>query len=118
MHEFESFETAKFVGRLLGRGDWGSFIDKVKDVIPEVSLPAGAELAGRAGSAQAMYWILEGGRSCGVALMALEACKHWRRQAAVVHPAKPQPLLAAACLPVCLPACSCTSAGGCAGGAD
>ena len=53
MHEFESFETAKFVGRLLGRGDWGSFIDKVKDVIPEVSLPAGAELAGRAGSAQA-----------------------------------------------------------------
>jgi signal recognition particle GTPase len=38
MHEFESFETAKFVGRLLGRGDWGSFIDKVKDVIPEVRL--------------------------------------------------------------------------------
>ena len=36
MHEFESFETQKFVGRLLGRGDWGSFIDKVKDVIPEV----------------------------------------------------------------------------------
>lgn len=36
MHEFEPFETQKFVGRLLGRGDWGSFIDKVKDVIPEV----------------------------------------------------------------------------------
>lgn len=35
MHEFESFETQKFVGRLLGKGDWGSFIDKVKDVIPE-----------------------------------------------------------------------------------
>lgn len=38
MHEFEPFETQKFVGRLLGRGDWGGFIDKVKDVIPEVSL--------------------------------------------------------------------------------
>jgi signal recognition particle GTPase len=37
MHEFEPFETQKFVGRLLGRGDWGGFIDKVKDVIPEVS---------------------------------------------------------------------------------
>ncbi|PRW05785.1 signal recognition particle 54 kDa 2 [Chlorella sorokiniana] len=35
MHEFESFETNKFVSRLLGRGDWGGFIDKVKDVIPE-----------------------------------------------------------------------------------
>lgn len=39
MHEFESFETAKFVSRLLGKGDWGGFIDKVKDVIPEVSSP-------------------------------------------------------------------------------
>jgi hypothetical protein len=38
MHEFESFETAKFVGRLLGRGDWGGFLDKVKDVIPEVRI--------------------------------------------------------------------------------
>ena len=36
-----------------------------------------------------------------MALMALEACNHWR-QAAVVHPATPQPLPAAACLPVCL----------------
>ena len=36
MHEFEPFETSKFVSRLLGRGDWGGFIDKVKDVIPEV----------------------------------------------------------------------------------
>ncbi|KAL4440590.1 hypothetical protein ABPG75_003591 [Micractinium tetrahymenae] len=35
MHEFEPFETQKFVGRLLGKGDWGGFIDKVKDVIPE-----------------------------------------------------------------------------------
>ncbi|KDD74626.1 SRP54-type protein [Helicosporidium sp. ATCC 50920] len=34
MHEFEPFETAKFVGRLLGRGDWAGFIDKVRDVIP------------------------------------------------------------------------------------
>jgi hypothetical protein len=36
MHEFEGFEAQKFVGRLLGKGDWGGFIDKVKDVIPEV----------------------------------------------------------------------------------
>jgi signal recognition particle subunit SRP54 len=35
MHEFEDFETEKFVKRLLGRGDWGGFIDKVKDVLPE-----------------------------------------------------------------------------------
>lgn len=36
MHEFEAFETQKFVSRLLGKGDWSGFIDKVKDVIPEV----------------------------------------------------------------------------------
>ena len=36
MHEFEAFEAPKFVSRLLGKGDWGGFIDKVKDVIPEV----------------------------------------------------------------------------------
>ncbi|KAL6779796.1 SRP54 [Auxenochlorella protothecoides x Auxenochlorella symbiontica] len=35
MHEFEHFEAKKFVGRLLGKGDWGGFIDKVKDAIPE-----------------------------------------------------------------------------------
>ena len=35
MHEFEPFETPKFVARLLGKGDWGGFIDKVKDVLPE-----------------------------------------------------------------------------------
>lgn len=35
MHEFEVFDPPKFVSRLLGRGDWGGFIDKVKDVIPE-----------------------------------------------------------------------------------
>lgn len=38
MHEFENFDAKKFVGRLLGRGDWGGFIDKVKDVIPEVRI--------------------------------------------------------------------------------
>ena len=37
MHEFEAFEATKFVSRLLGRGDWGGFIDKVKDVVPDVS---------------------------------------------------------------------------------
>ena len=36
MHEFEPFDIQKFVGRLLGRGDWGTFVDKVKDVLPEV----------------------------------------------------------------------------------
>lgn len=36
MHEFENFEAPKFVARLLGKGDWGGFIDKVKDVLPEV----------------------------------------------------------------------------------
>lgn len=35
MHEFEDFEAKKFVARLLGRGDWGGFIDKVKDALPE-----------------------------------------------------------------------------------
>jgi signal recognition particle subunit SRP54 len=35
MHEFEPFEAQKFVARLLGRGDWGGFIDRVKDVLPE-----------------------------------------------------------------------------------
>jgi signal recognition particle subunit SRP54 len=35
MHEFEAFETPKFVARLLGRGDWGGFVDKVKDVLPD-----------------------------------------------------------------------------------
>ena len=35
MHEFEDFETKKFVARLLGRGDWGGFVDKVKDVLPD-----------------------------------------------------------------------------------
>lgn len=30
MHEFEEFEANKFVSRLLGKGDWKSFIDKVQ----------------------------------------------------------------------------------------
>jgi signal recognition particle GTPase len=30
MHEFEEFETGKFVSRLLGKGDWKGFIDKVR----------------------------------------------------------------------------------------
>lgn len=34
MHEFEEFDTEKFVGTLMGRGDIGGFINKLKDVIP------------------------------------------------------------------------------------
>lgn len=30
MHEFEPFETGKFVSRLLGKGDWNSFIERVQ----------------------------------------------------------------------------------------
>lgn len=30
MHEFETFETGKFVSRLLGKGDWNSFIERVQ----------------------------------------------------------------------------------------
>ena len=33
MHEFETFETGKFVSRLLGKGDWNSFIERVQ-VLP------------------------------------------------------------------------------------
>lgn len=35
MDEFENFETKAFVGRLLGKGDWTGFMDKIKDVVPE-----------------------------------------------------------------------------------
>ncbi|KAK9805289.1 hypothetical protein WJX72_011358 [[Myrmecia] bisecta] len=35
MDEFEKFEAKAFVGRLLGRGDWRGFVDKIQDVIPE-----------------------------------------------------------------------------------
>ena len=64
MHEFEPFETQKFVGRLLGRGDWGGFIDKVKDVIPEVGPSAAALLA-------ACYFLLlhQDAASCGIKLL-------------------------------------------------
>lgn len=30
MDEFESFDTKSFVGRLLGKGDWGGFMDRIK----------------------------------------------------------------------------------------
>lgn len=30
MDEFENFETKAFVGRLLGKGDWTGFMDKIK----------------------------------------------------------------------------------------
>ena len=30
MDEFENFETKSFVGRLLGKGDWTGFMDKIK----------------------------------------------------------------------------------------
>ena len=30
MDEFERFESKAFVGRLLGRGDWRGFVDKIQ----------------------------------------------------------------------------------------
>lgn len=30
MHEFEKFNPKAFVGRILGKGDWGSFVDKIQ----------------------------------------------------------------------------------------
>lgn len=30
MDEFENFEAKAFVGRLLGKGDWTGFMDKIK----------------------------------------------------------------------------------------
>lgn len=30
MDEFENFDTKAFVGRLLGKGDWSGFMDKIK----------------------------------------------------------------------------------------
>ncbi|KAL0048540.1 hypothetical protein WJX82_005367 [Trebouxia sp. C0006] len=35
MDEFENFEAKAFVGRLLGKGDWTGFMDKIKNVVPE-----------------------------------------------------------------------------------
>ncbi|CAM6101942.1 unnamed protein product [Calypogeia fissa] len=34
MDEFEPFETKPFVSRLLGRGDWSGFVDKIHEVVP------------------------------------------------------------------------------------
>lgn len=39
MDEFEQFVTKPFVSRLLGRGDWETFVDKLQDVIPEDQQP-------------------------------------------------------------------------------
>jgi hypothetical protein len=45
MDEFERFEAKAFVGRLLGRGDWRGFVDKIQ------ARPRGAAAAGRRGGA-------------------------------------------------------------------
>jgi len=39
MDEFEPFDSRSFVGRLLGKGDWGGFVNKIQDVIPEDKQP-------------------------------------------------------------------------------
>lgn len=39
MDQFESFETKRFVQRLLGKGDVGGLMDKIQDVIPEDKQP-------------------------------------------------------------------------------
>eukprot|EP00882_Tetradesmus_deserticola_P010979 GHRQ01011613.1.p1 GENE.GHRQ01011613.1~~GHRQ01011613.1.p1 ORF type:complete len:316 (+),score=138.04 GHRQ01011613.1:241-1188(+) len=39
MDQFESFETKRFVSRLLGRGDVSGLMDKIQDVIPEDKQP-------------------------------------------------------------------------------
>ena len=35
MDEFENFDTKAFVGRLLGKGDWSGFMDKIKVLVLE-----------------------------------------------------------------------------------
>ncbi|CAL5220975.1 g3083 [Coccomyxa viridis] len=35
MDEFERFEAKAFVGRLLGRGDWRGFVDKIQEAVPD-----------------------------------------------------------------------------------
>jgi len=35
MHEFEQFNPKSFVSRILGKGDWGTFVNKIQDVVPE-----------------------------------------------------------------------------------
>jgi len=39
MDEFETFETKPFVSRLLGKGDWNSFVEKISEVLPEDKQP-------------------------------------------------------------------------------
>lgn len=39
MDQFESFETKRFVQRLLGKGDVSGLMDKIQDVIPEDKQP-------------------------------------------------------------------------------
>lgn len=40
MDEFEGFETKAFVGRLLGKGDWTGFMDKIKVGLQPAAAPA------------------------------------------------------------------------------
>ena len=35
MDEMERFDAPSFVGRLLGRGDWKGFVDRIQDVVPD-----------------------------------------------------------------------------------
>lgn len=44
MHEFEAFETGKFVSRLLGKGDWNGFLERVQDVVPDEEQPEMADM--------------------------------------------------------------------------
>jgi len=39
MDEFEPFETKPFVSRLLGKGDWNSFVEKITEVLPDDKQP-------------------------------------------------------------------------------
>lgn len=39
MDEFEGFETKAFVGRLLGKGDWTGFMDKIKVHLHLAAIP-------------------------------------------------------------------------------
>ena len=39
MDQFESFETKRFVSRLLGKGDVSGLMEKIQDVIPEDKQP-------------------------------------------------------------------------------
>ena len=37
--EFEGFEPKSFVSRLLGKGDWSGFMDRIQDVLPAEDQP-------------------------------------------------------------------------------